>query len=430
MRRTIRQLVRTVTSAALLLGLTPPAGAQITETEFGQNLNAAANGCLPTAMNEAGDVLLHCPLPNRSYLYVSQTQLYWQIQPPPLAYLPSSHWEAALNNSGTVAGRYCTPIDCTVFLWSRETSSNAGSQPLITSTNLLPLAINDLGEILFSGGSPFNYQLRRADGTMVPIEVPSSFRVVPQWPTQSALNNLSQVALSSMWERRLAVWSPMQGLVELPPPPVVQGDPNGTIDQAYITGLNDSGVIVGQTNAQSFIYTPATGYRLLAPTAGYSIASHVNSLGGVSGWMLGPYNSDVPIYWSPTGSAMQLSSTANRFAYGSNAAGLVFGRGSDGRLWLWNTAPPPPTPQQLVSQISAALTTYVSNSLIQSQDAAGLTSKVEAINLLLGKSDTPAAKNVLQALGNQVNALEKSKRISGTTASSLRDAINAAAATL
>ena len=114
----------------------------------------------------------------------------------------------------------------------------------------------------------------------------------------------------------------------------------------------------------------------------------------------------------------------------SNAAGLVVGYVPIGRVVLWNLAPPPPTPQQQVAALGAALTSFVSSSLIDAKDAKGLTSKLDAINASLGKGDSPSSKNVLKALGNQVDALQKSGRISATTAASLRDLVNAALATL
>jgi hypothetical protein len=375
------------------------------------------DSCYPIAggLNENGQFLMRCGgLSQKTYVWSIGDQSAVELVPP-AGY--TSFEARALNNSGQVVGLMCgSAVGCAGFLWS----PTAGFSLLPSAAH----SINDLGEILLL--QPL--RLRRADGSEVTPSIPDGWHPA----SYRSLNNLSQVLLVRGKDGG-AVWSAATGFAELPPPPI----DIGRIAANY--GINDAGQVLGYAlEIQSnFRYTPGQGYEILVGGSS-AWGDSLNQLGEIAG---GKHLADfvgyvAVLYRSPTNALdLGLWGGSSTWANSSNSSGYVVGASDDGfgnsRVLVWRVpSATPPTPEQQVTQVSSLLASLIAAGAISASDAKGLTSKIDAASLMLTKGDTPATKNLLQALSNQISALEKSKRLDSGSADSLRATIAAAVATL
>ena len=372
-------------------------------------------GCSALTINEPGQVLVGCP--TGSYLWNSASRIYLQIP-------AGTGWAVALNNLGHVVGssREEQTGDHESWIWSPE----AGR---VTISRGVALGINDLGDTVLGEvfGGPVRF--RRADGAE--FVLPGGW--VPAF--NQPLNNLPQVALGHGVDERAAIWSPTDGLLELPPLPDLPPPPNVLYFQGtHVRGFNDAGRLAGDFRARGFTFAPGEGYVPLSEGAAISTPYHVNSLGHLSGDYYDSASSlNRAVYWQSPASRVDLPSLdgASAQAWASNSAGKVVGGNGDGRMLLWQLPPPSPvTPSEHVAVLQAELISLTASGALSANDASGLIAKLNAIVDALAKDNLAAASRVLQALSNQVEALESSGRISSADAASLQALIEAAMASM
>lgn len=163
-----------------------------------------------------------------------------------------------------------------------------------------------------------------------------------------------------------------------------------------------------------------------------SWAHHVNALGQVSGEATWDGTNYYGVFWRKPDEPIAFASHDGGWASAraSNSAGQVVGANHQGKMLLWTVAPVPTTPAEHVSAIDASVTSLVESGGVSANDAKALTAVLDAVSGSLQKSNAAAARNQLQALSNQVRAMEKSGRISSSSAASLQAQISNATTTL
>jgi hypothetical protein len=226
---------------------------------------------------------------------------------------------------------------------------------------------------------------------------------------------------------RFFVWSPAGGLVDLPDAGIT---PRPKTPGGQASSLSDAGLFAGDVDRQGFVYNPATGYTRLSEELLEVLPSHINAAGQVTGMVSSNGIDYTGIFWRTPAEAIILPSHEglSTWAVASNTSGLaVGGNWDDTKTLLWRVPPPAPTtPAGYVGVIQTSISNLIAAGSLAAKDAKGLTSKLDAASKSLEKGDSPAAQNLLQALSNQVKALEKSGRMSPAAAAALRAQIEEA----
>lgn len=399
-----------------------------TDTVFAQvtviEIPALVEGqhCSARDINESGEVLVLCGTPG-----VKDTvQFVWTISDASVTRVGDTGWCSHINDAGQVLCNSNRFVDASVVLWSRETGA------VVLDGYLWGYALNDVGDTLLSRRDGA-VGVRRSDGTFVPI---------PAKSFAASLNNLAQVPILA--DGAWSLWTPDRAPVALPHP--------SPFAEIYVQDVNDAGQVLADGRQDPSLpvvalrFDPASGWVKLATPAhlesGSMFSSRLNSLGHAAGVVAAPEGKpwySRAVYWSAPDMPVDLGdyAGANTWAYGINAAGQVVGSAyCDAgecveRALVWNPVPPePPTPIELIEAVDEQINALLDTGAISGGEAESLGVKLDAAGQAIERGNPQAARNVLTAAANQVNALRRSRRISEADAETLLAAIAEAMAGL
>jgi probable HAF family extracellular repeat protein len=215
------------------------------------------------------------------------------------------------------------------------------------------------------------------------------------------------------------VWSQADGIQ------YITNNPN---DEAY--SINDAGQVAGFTGGGDvYVWSPGSGMTYLGLSdSGYVF---INDLGQVTGSVRvleGDTEYSHGYLWSSDVGLLTLPGlTDSSYSYGarSNNKGLVVGQ-SDNQAVLWTAELPPPTLQKQIALIDSKVDTLVNAGTLDQGESSALISKLDAATVQVNKGNNNAARNVLGAFINTVEAFVNSGRLSTVQAQPLIDSTNIA----
>jgi probable HAF family extracellular repeat protein len=215
------------------------------------------------------------------------------------------------------------------------------------------------------------------------------------------------------------VWSETSG---------IQYITNNPYDHAY--SINDANQVAGIVSGDAIIYvwSPSNGMTLLNVSAGGSWYVLINDLGQVVG-STSVGDESRAFVWDPELSLLYLPhlSIEVPMSYGgrSNNNGQIAGA-SNGHPVLWTVEFPPPTPQKQIALIDTKVDALVNSGVLDQGEGTALISKLDAATSQVNKGNNKAARNILGAFINTVDAFVNSGRLTSTQAQPLINATNIA----
>lgn len=215
------------------------------------------------------------------------------------------------------------------------------------------------------------------------------------------------------------IWSETSG---------IQYITNNPDDHAY--SINDANQVAGIVSGDAIIYiwSPNSGMTLLNISASGSYYVLINDLGQVTG-STSVGDESRAFLWDPELSLLYLPhlSIEVPMSYGgrSNNNGQIAGA-SNGHPVLWTVELPPPTPQKQIALIDTKVDTLVNSGVLDQGEGTALISKLDAATVQVNKGNNKAARNILGAFINTVEAFVNSNRLTSVQAQPLITAANAA----
>ena len=181
-------------------------------------------------------------------------------------------------------------------------------------------------------------------------------------------------------EQHAFLWTPGIGMVSL-----------GTLGGASSSAadINEAGQVVGRAETASgeehaFLWTPTGGMIDLGTLGGEgsrSQAEGINDVGEVVG--LFTRDDDRAFYWTATGGMIELPTLTGieSGARAINNAGQAAGYGDivtgDAHAVIWNRATSPPTPEEQITSLAAAVENLVADGDLKPGQATGLTKPLQ-----------------------------------------------------
>lgn len=218
------------------------------------------------------------------------------------------------------------------------------------------------------------------------------------------------------------VWSQESG---------IQYITNNPKDSAY--SINDAGQVVGHTeNGGTYLWSASSGMIDLGIyDEGYVF---INNLGHITG---STYSDGVShaFFWSQETGLIILPHLATDIEYSdcyggrSNSSGQISGS-SDYEYSvvavLWEVELPPPTPQKQIALIDIKVDALVNTDILDQGEGTALVSKLDAATVQVNNENNKAARNILGAFLNTVEAFVNSERLTSVQAQPLIDSTNTA----
>lgn len=312
-----------------------------------------------------------------------------------------------INASGQVVGNYFDGLVSKCFLWT-PSAPNATTGSVVTLSDLggsfcVGNDINSAGQIAgsstLSASSPLHavvWSSALAPTDLLP-GVDESYG--------SAINDAGQIAgyhTPPTGPTSAAVWTPTSStwtLLDLPAP-ALSGQA-GVISSAVLD-VNDAGFIVGYTHDASiwraFFWQNGTFTELPDPGSDVVEATAMTNLVG----------NQVIV----TGS--DIFDQANNYRHGLR----------------WSVTLTPTSLQGCLAELAHLVTQLRESGVFNAGEATSLLGKVDAASRQASQGKTTPAKNLLNALINEVNAMRASGRLSSADAQALIDAAQCAIAAL
>lgn len=312
-----------------------------------------------------------------------------------------------INASGQVVGNYFDGSVSKCFLWT-PSAPNATTGSVVTLSDLggnfcVGNDINSFGQIAGSSTVPASGPLHAVVwGSAL---VPTDLLPGPDESYGSAINDAGQIAgyhTSPTGPTSAALWTPTSStwtLADLPAP-ALSGQ-TGVITSAALD-VNDAGFIVGYTSGGSivraFFWQNGTFTELADPGPDVVEATAMTNLVG----------SQVIV----TGA--DVFDQVNNYRHGLR----------------WSVTLTPTSLQGCLAELAQLVTQLREGAVLNPGEANSLLAKVDAASRQASQGKTTPAKNLLNALINEVNAMRASGRLSSADAQALIDAAQCAIAAL
>lgn len=197
-------------------------------------------------------------------------------------------------------------------------------------------------------------------------------------------------------------------------------------------GINELGQVVGEATLttdislrHAFLWSPTAGATDLGTLGGSgSAATEINDQGQVVGYSLIAGDAATHAFlWTATEGMRDLGTRAGASdskAYSINNLGQIVGE-SGGHAVLWTLGPT--TAAARLAALGQRIDALVTAGTLSNGEANALRAKLDAAaRALAHEPPTPAARNVLDAFVNQVDALVRSGRLASATGAALIDA--------
>lgn len=344
----------------------------------------------------------------------------------------------AVNDYGMVVGWGTTTGGIRAWKWTAETGIVSMGAPSGHSSSYA-FNVNDVGEIvgmaLDSYGvwhaivwtSPTNLTVLGSLGGSASraLDINEDGRVAGKSTTSASLS-------------RAVVWVPLNPIINL-----------GTLGGAYseALGINDLNQVVGWANdasqrARPFLW-PVGGEMTDLGTLGGDDgeAWEINDGGfivGDSEVMPGAIDRHATL-WTTNGEVLDLGVLTNSgesFARDINATGTIVGFATTALgdhhavRWVRGEGGTPPSVAEIMVDLEALVRELRDYGNLNRGNGNALLSKIYSATGMINDGKLKPAANILGAFINQVDALEKSRRLSAEEAAELRDLANAAIALL
>lgn len=319
----------------------------------------------------------------------------------PLAVLSAAY---GINASGQVVGNYFDGSVSKCFLWT-PSAPNATTGSVVT--------LSDLGGT-FCVGNDINSAGQIAGSSTVPASgphhavvwssalAPTDLLPGPDESYGTSINDAGQIAgyhTPATGPTSAAVWTPSGSswtLLDLPAP-ALSGQ-TGVISSAALD-INDAGFLVGYTHDASIwrAFFWQNGSFTELPDPGPDVVQ-ANAMTTFVGNQVIVTGSDI---------------------FNADRHGL-----------RWSVTLTPPSLQGCLAELAQLVTQLREASVLNAGEATSLLGKVDAASRQANQGKTTPAKNLLNALINEVNAMRASGRLSSTDAQALIDAAQCAIAAL